>query len=58
MKDEVFKGSRPYNSQPFENMLKREFGESTMMADIKSPKWVSFKMLWNYDETWIAALGC
>lgn len=38
MKDEVFKGSRPYNSQPFENMLKREFGESTVMADIKSPK--------------------
>ncbi|KAL8601522.1 hypothetical protein ACOMHN_000464 [Nucella lapillus] len=38
MKDEVFKGNRPYNSAPFENMLKREFGETTVMAEIKSPK--------------------
>ncbi|KAK7112659.1 85/88 kDa calcium-independent phospholipase A2-like [Littorina saxatilis] len=38
MKDEVFKGARPYNSALFETMLKREFGEETVMTDIKSPK--------------------
>ncbi|XP_076459319.1 85/88 kDa calcium-independent phospholipase A2-like [Babylonia areolata] len=38
MKDEVFKGSRPYNSALFEAMLKREFGETSVMSDIKSPK--------------------
>lgn len=38
MKDEVFRGSRPYNSQLFETMLKREFGEHTLMSDLKFPK--------------------
>jgi calcium-independent phospholipase A2 len=38
MKDEVFKGVRPYNSQCFESMLKREFGEETKMADLERPK--------------------
>nr|KAG5709665.1 hypothetical protein BaRGS_027690 [Batillaria attramentaria] len=38
MKDEVFKGTRPYNSQLFETMLKREFGENSHMSDIVSPK--------------------
>ncbi|XP_053392788.1 85/88 kDa calcium-independent phospholipase A2-like isoform X2 [Mercenaria mercenaria] len=38
LKDEVFKGSRPYESEPFEMLLKREFGESKVMTDIKSPK--------------------
>ncbi|XP_055875592.1 85/88 kDa calcium-independent phospholipase A2-like isoform X1 [Biomphalaria glabrata] len=38
LKDEVFKGSRPYDSGPFEEMLKREFGEYTLMGDIKHPK--------------------
>ncbi|KAH9489716.1 85/88 kDa calcium-independent phospholipase A2 [Bulinus truncatus] len=38
LKDEVFKGSRPYDCGPFEEMLKREFGEDTLMSDIKHPK--------------------
>lgn len=38
MKDEVFRGSRPYESGPLEEFLKREFGEHTKMTDIKKPK--------------------
>ncbi|KAL5018205.1 hypothetical protein ScPMuIL_003927 [Solemya velum] len=38
MKDEVFKGRRPYSAEPFEEMLKREFGETKVMTDIKHPK--------------------
>ncbi|XP_006890272.1 PREDICTED: 85/88 kDa calcium-independent phospholipase A2 [Elephantulus edwardii] len=38
MKDEVFRGSRPYESGPLEEFLKREFGEHTKMTDIKNPK--------------------
>ncbi|XP_041363731.1 85/88 kDa calcium-independent phospholipase A2-like isoform X2 [Gigantopelta aegis] len=38
MKDEVFKGTRPYSPEAFELMLKREFGENTTMAEIKHPK--------------------
>ncbi|XP_032077398.1 85/88 kDa calcium-independent phospholipase A2 isoform X1 [Thamnophis elegans] len=38
MKDEVFRGSRPYESEPLENFLKKEFGEHTKMTDIKNPK--------------------
>ncbi|XP_066214481.1 85/88 kDa calcium-independent phospholipase A2 isoform X1 [Saccopteryx leptura] len=38
MKDEVFRGSRPYESGPLEEFLKREFGEHTRMTDVKKPK--------------------
>nr|XP_060633015.1 85/88 kDa calcium-independent phospholipase A2 isoform X1 [Anolis sagrei ordinatus]XP_060633016.1 85/88 kDa calcium-independent phospholipase A2 isoform X1 [Anolis sagrei ordinatus]XP_060633017.1 85/88 kDa calcium-independent phospholipase A2 isoform X1 [Anolis sagrei ordinatus]XP_060633018.1 85/88 kDa calcium-independent phospholipase A2 isoform X1 [Anolis sagrei ordinatus] len=38
MKDEVFRGSRPYESQPLEDFLKKEFGEHTKMTDVKNPK--------------------
>ncbi|XP_010611370.1 85/88 kDa calcium-independent phospholipase A2 isoform X2 [Fukomys damarensis] len=38
MKDEVFQGSRPYESGPLEEFLKREFGEHTKMTDVKKPK--------------------
>ncbi|XP_061495092.1 85/88 kDa calcium-independent phospholipase A2 isoform X2 [Rhineura floridana] len=38
MKDEVFRGSRPYESEPLENFLKKEFGEHTKMTDFKQPK--------------------
>ncbi|XP_043924421.1 85/88 kDa calcium-independent phospholipase A2 isoform X2 [Protopterus annectens] len=38
MKAEVFKGSRPYESAPLEEFLKREFGEHTKMADVRKPK--------------------
>ncbi|XP_052261782.1 85/88 kDa calcium-independent phospholipase A2-like isoform X1 [Dreissena polymorpha] len=34
LKDQVFKGSRPYDSIPFENLLKEEFGETSVMTDI------------------------
>ncbi|XP_062839030.1 85/88 kDa calcium-independent phospholipase A2 isoform X2 [Anolis carolinensis] len=38
MKDEVFRGSRPYESEPLEDFLKKEFGENTKMTDVKNPK--------------------
>ncbi|XP_033017864.1 85/88 kDa calcium-independent phospholipase A2 isoform X2 [Lacerta agilis] len=38
MKDEVFRGSRPYESEPLEEFLKKEFGEHTKMTDVKEPK--------------------
>ncbi|XP_069823335.1 85/88 kDa calcium-independent phospholipase A2 isoform X2 [Dendropsophus ebraccatus] len=38
MKNEVFRGSRPYESGPLEEFLKREFGEETKMTDVKHPK--------------------
>ncbi|XP_028602146.2 85/88 kDa calcium-independent phospholipase A2 isoform X1 [Podarcis muralis] len=38
MKDEVFRGSRPYESEPLEEFLKKEFGEHTKMTDVKQPK--------------------
>ncbi|XP_055073990.2 85/88 kDa calcium-independent phospholipase A2 isoform X2 [Misgurnus anguillicaudatus] len=38
MKEEVFKGSRPYESGPLEDFLKKEFGENTKMADVTHPK--------------------
>ncbi|XP_073500388.1 85/88 kDa calcium-independent phospholipase A2 isoform X2 [Phyllobates terribilis] len=38
MKNEVFRGSRPYESGPLEEFLKREFGEQTKMTDVMHPK--------------------
>ncbi|XP_056379915.1 85/88 kDa calcium-independent phospholipase A2 isoform X2 [Hyla sarda] len=38
MKNEVFRGSRPYECGPLEEFLKREFGEETKMTDVKHPK--------------------
>ncbi|XP_059496478.1 85/88 kDa calcium-independent phospholipase A2 isoform X2 [Stegostoma tigrinum] len=38
MKDEVFKGSRPFSSVPLEEFLKKEFGENTKMTDVTKPK--------------------
>ena len=38
LKDEVFKGSRPYSEVNLENFLKSEFGEKTMMTSIKDHK--------------------
>lgn len=38
MKEEVFKGSRPYESGPLEDFLKNEFGENTKMTDVTHPK--------------------
>ncbi|OCT83156.1 phospholipase A2 group VI S homeolog isoform X1 [Xenopus laevis] len=38
MKNEVFHGSRPYESGPLEEFLKKEFGENTKMSDVRNPK--------------------
>ncbi|KAB7499567.1 85/calcium-independent phospholipase A2 [Armadillidium nasatum] len=38
MKDQVFVGQRPYDQAPLENILKKEFGELTHMADITGVK--------------------
>ncbi|XP_072277235.1 85/88 kDa calcium-independent phospholipase A2 isoform X2 [Pyxicephalus adspersus] len=38
MKNEVFRGSRPYESAPLEEFLKKEFGEQTKMTDVMHPK--------------------
>ncbi|ELT90707.1 hypothetical protein CAPTEDRAFT_216660 [Capitella teleta] len=38
LKDEVFTGSRPYNSEPLEKFMKREFGPNTRMTEVEYPK--------------------
>lgn len=38
MKEQVFRGSRPYESAPLEDFLKKEFGENTKMADVRYPR--------------------
>ncbi|XP_055014773.1 85/88 kDa calcium-independent phospholipase A2 isoform X2 [Boleophthalmus pectinirostris] len=38
MKEQVFKGSRPYESAPLEDFLKKEFGEETKMTDVQYPR--------------------
>uniref|UniRef100_A0A8C9R7G9 phospholipase A2 n=1 Tax=Scleropages formosus TaxID=113540 RepID=A0A8C9R7G9_SCLFO len=38
MKDKVFRGSRPYESAPLEDFLKKEFGENTKMTDVRHPR--------------------
>ncbi|XP_028829087.1 85/88 kDa calcium-independent phospholipase A2 isoform X2 [Denticeps clupeoides] len=38
MKEQVFKGSRPYESGPLEEFLKKEFGENTKMTDVCHPR--------------------
>ncbi|CAI9584738.1 unnamed protein product [Staurois parvus] len=38
MKNEVFCGTRPYESAPLEEFLKKEFGEQTKMTDVTHPK--------------------
>ncbi|XP_054705784.1 85/88 kDa calcium-independent phospholipase A2 isoform X2 [Grus americana] len=38
MKDMVFRGSRPYESEPLDEFLKKEFGENTKMTDVQKPK--------------------
>ncbi|XP_010782058.1 85/88 kDa calcium-independent phospholipase A2-like, partial [Notothenia coriiceps] len=39
MKEQVFRGSRPYESAPLEDFLKKEFGENTKMADVRYPRY-------------------
>ena len=38
LKDEVFKGKRPYDSEPLEKFMKREFGEHTRMNEVEWPR--------------------
>ncbi|RWS19751.1 85/88 kDa calcium-independent phospholipase A2-like protein [Leptotrombidium deliense] len=38
LKDKVFVGSRPYDSEPLEKFLREALGEETKMSDIQKPK--------------------
>lgn len=38
LKEQVFKGKRPYSSEPLEKMLQAVLGEHTMMTEISHPK--------------------
>ncbi|GAB6030891.1 hypothetical protein CHUAL_007723 [Chamberlinius hualienensis] len=38
LKNKVFNGLRPYDSEPLEKFLQKELGENTKMSDIKFPK--------------------
>uniref|UniRef100_A0A8C5D9R1 phospholipase A2 n=1 Tax=Gouania willdenowi TaxID=441366 RepID=A0A8C5D9R1_GOUWI len=38
MKEQVFKGWRPYEDKPLEKFLKKEFGEDTKMTDVSHPR--------------------
>ena len=38
LKDEVFVGKRPYEAEPLENFMKREFGEQTRMTEVEYPR--------------------
>lgn len=38
MKDLVFEGQRPYDSEPLEKFLKQEFGESVKMTSVLHPR--------------------
>ncbi|XP_077979485.1 85/88 kDa calcium-independent phospholipase A2-like isoform X2 [Glandiceps talaboti] len=38
MKNKVFKGKRPYASEPLEQVMKEEFGENTTMDAVQHPK--------------------
>ncbi|XP_024082546.1 85/88 kDa calcium-independent phospholipase A2 isoform X2 [Cimex lectularius] len=38
MKDDIFQGRKPYNSEPLESLLKDVLGNDTTMADIMHPK--------------------
>lgn len=38
MKEQAFTGSRPYDSAPLEEFLKKEFGENTKMTDVQYPR--------------------
>ena len=39
MKDLVFKGPRPYGSEPLEKFLRQEFGESVKMKSVLHPRY-------------------
>ncbi|RWS00978.1 85/88 kDa calcium-independent phospholipase A2-like protein, partial [Dinothrombium tinctorium] len=40
LKDKIFVGLRPYDSEPFEKFLRQALGEETKMTDIVKPKYV------------------
>lgn len=39
LKDEVFNGPRPYNSEPLERFLRQHLGENTYMTAVTHPKY-------------------
>ncbi len=38
LKDEVFTGKRPYEAEPLERFMIREFGEHTKMTEVEYPR--------------------
>lgn len=42
LKDEVFTGERPYNSDKMESFLKQELGSETKMSDLLRPRYLSY----------------
>lgn len=38
LKDKVFAGSRPYDSEPLEKFLQKEFGQNTRLCDVRDLK--------------------
>ena len=45
LKDEVFKGHKPYDEKPLEKILEDEFGKKTVMTDHSTPKLLMFTTL-------------
>lgn len=55
-KDQVFVGSRPYPSKPFEKFLMEEFGENTKMSSVAYPRYVEEGLtifLFTFLKAWI-----
>ena len=38
MKNTVFEGRRPYQSEALEDFMKKEFGENTRMSEVEFPR--------------------
>ena len=43
MKDLVFRGQRPYDSEPLEKFLRQEFGEDVKMTSVLHPRCERFR---------------
>ena len=44
MKDLVFRGQRPYDSEPLEKFLRQEFGEDVKMTSVLYPRCERFRI--------------
>ena len=52
MKDLVFKGPRPYDSEPLEKFLRQEFGENVKMTSVLHPRYEKTYRYVLYAKTW------